>query len=62
MTSIIKQINKNVETLIKELEKIIEDGRKEIEENAKTKTRQTQIKNLSYNKRRRIKQSKRNNK
>lgn len=50
MTSIIKEINKDVEKLIKEIEKIIEDSRKEIEKNGTTKTRQTQSKNILNNK------------
>lgn len=49
MANIIKEINKNVEILINEIEKIIEDSRKEIEKNGKTKTRQTQSKNIFNN-------------
>ena len=57
MQSIANIIYKNVEKLINEINKIIENTREEINQNGKTKTKQTQIKNLSNNKRRRFKQS-----
>ena len=50
MQSIANIIYKNVENLINEINKIIENTRKEINQNGKTKTRQTQSKNLSNNK------------
>ena len=50
MQSIANIIYKNVENLINEINKIIENTREEIKQNGKTKTRQTQIKNLLNNK------------
>ena len=50
MQSIANIIYKNVEKLINETNKIIEKTRKEINQNGKTKTRQTQSKNILNNK------------
>lgn len=50
MQSITNIIYKNVENLINEINKIIENTREEINQNAKTKTKQMQSKNILNNK------------